>query len=130
MRSNLDRSKTAPVLAKDDFGQIGVVLFVVVPRNLPMVREELGPPHLRVRPLPATKNARQSNQHCTMILFASFAVLSPHSPLQKFQVHLLEEEDAAILVDAAAVHPDALLGNDASLELALQVHFARLSVRH
>ena len=43
---------------------------------------------------------------------------------QKLQVHLAQEQQAAVLALAAAVQPDGLVGHNAAHQLPSQVHFA------
>jgi hypothetical protein len=51
-----------------------------------------------------------------------------HAPLQQLQVHLLQQQQAAVLVVPAAVRPHALRRHDAPLQLPFQVHLPRAAV--
>ncbi len=51
------------------------------------------------------------------------------APAQQLEVHFLEQDEEAVLAGAAAGGPDAAVGHDAPLEVALQPHLASAPVR-
>lgn len=144
-------SPRPPVPRQHLLRQVGVILFVVVPRDLAVAAEEAGPPHLAVLPVPAwvgrgranrgslphgnatsvassLRTQRQTSQKSCMC--PNLTVAAPASLLQQLQVHLAQVQRAAVLPLPAAVRPEAVFGHHAPLQLAFEVHLAAGTVPH